>query len=117
MQVAVVFAALIHDVDHSVFTNGELIDMKATIASVYDGKCVAEQNSVNVAWTLLEDSHFDKLHERPYREHENFLQSCMAYAGRSCKVLVDTFFIRACLRNSAISNKDKTFGTHPHAQR
>jgi hypothetical protein len=61
MQFAVVFAALIHDVDHTGFTNKELIGMKATIASVYEGKSVAEQNSVNVAWTVLEDTCFDEL--------------------------------------------------------
>jgi hypothetical protein len=57
----VVFAALIHDVDHTGFTNKELIGMKAAIASVYEEKSVAEQNLVNVAWTVLKDTCFDQL--------------------------------------------------------
>jgi hypothetical protein len=61
MQFAVVFAALIHDVDHTGFTNKELIEMKVAIASVYEEKSVAEQNSVDVAWTVLEDDSFDEL--------------------------------------------------------
>jgi hypothetical protein len=56
-----VFAALIHNVDHTGFTNKELIGMKAAIASVYEEKSVAEQNLVNVAWTVLEDTCFDQL--------------------------------------------------------
>jgi 3'5'-cyclic nucleotide phosphodiesterase/Adenylate and Guanylate cyclase catalytic domain len=57
MQFAVVFSALIHDVDHTGFTNKELIDSKAAVASAYGERSVAEQNSVDVAWSvLMEDS-------------------------------------------------------------
>jgi hypothetical protein len=61
MQFAVVFAALIHDVEHTGFTNKELIAMKSSLASIYGGKCVAEQNSVDVAWMILEDAKFKEL--------------------------------------------------------
>jgi hypothetical protein len=53
MQFAVVFSALIHDVDHTGFTNKELVDVHASIAVAYREKCVAEQNSVDIAWKLL----------------------------------------------------------------
>jgi class 3 adenylate cyclase len=53
MQFSVVFSALIHDVDHTGLTNKELIDMNAPVAHVYQSKCIAEQNSVAVAWKLL----------------------------------------------------------------
>jgi class 3 adenylate cyclase len=60
MQFSVVFSALIHDVDHTGLTNRELIDMNAPLADLYRSKCVAEQNSVDVAWQLLmEDNYWD----------------------------------------------------------
>jgi 3'5'-cyclic nucleotide phosphodiesterase/Adenylate and Guanylate cyclase catalytic domain len=57
LQFSIVFAALIHDVDHTGFTNKELIDSKTEVAVMYRGKSVAEQNSVTRAWNLL-------MHER-----------------------------------------------------
>jgi hypothetical protein len=61
MQFSAVFSALIHDVDHTGFTNKELIDMKAPVAVVYREKCVAEQNSVDVAWRVLMDDKYSDL--------------------------------------------------------
>jgi 3'5'-cyclic nucleotide phosphodiesterase/Adenylate and Guanylate cyclase catalytic domain len=61
MQFAVVFAALIHDVDHTGLTNKELVDSKALVASTYGERSVAEQNSVDIAWGILMDSAFENL--------------------------------------------------------
>jgi 3'5'-cyclic nucleotide phosphodiesterase/Adenylate and Guanylate cyclase catalytic domain len=58
MQFAVVFSALIHDVDHTGFTNKELIDSKAAVAAAYGERSVAEQNSVDVAWRVLMEDAF-----------------------------------------------------------
>jgi hypothetical protein len=58
---ACVFSALIHDVDHTGIPNTQLIKENAQIATLYKGKSVAEQNSVDIAWDLLMDdgySHF-----------------------------------------------------------
>lgn len=44
-QFAVVFSALIHDVDHQGVPNSQLVKENASIASVYKNKSVAEQNS------------------------------------------------------------------------
>jgi hypothetical protein len=71
MQFAVVFSALIHDVDHTGLTNKELVDMKAPVAVVYREKCVAEQNSVDVAWQVLMDDKYRELRACIYStEHE-----------------------------------------------
>jgi hypothetical protein len=71
LQFAIVFAALIHDVDHSGMTNQELITTNATVATMYGNKSVAEQNSVDVAWTVLEDARFDILRQHLVStEHE-----------------------------------------------
>jgi class 3 adenylate cyclase len=61
MQFAVVFSALIHDVDHTGLTNKELVDTQAPIALAYKEKCVAEQNSVDISWQLLMDDRFKDL--------------------------------------------------------
>jgi class 3 adenylate cyclase len=61
MQFSVVFSALIHDVDHTGLTNKELVDMKASVANTYGDKCVAEQNSVDVAWRILMENDFLEL--------------------------------------------------------
>jgi hypothetical protein len=45
-QFAVVFSALIHDVDHIGLTNMLLMKEKPHIAALYRNKSVAEQNSV-----------------------------------------------------------------------
>jgi 3'5'-cyclic nucleotide phosphodiesterase len=50
---AMLFAALIHDVDHPGVSNSQLIKEKHSLAFAYDGKSVAEQNSIAVAWRML----------------------------------------------------------------
>eukprot|EP00934_Nitzschia_sp_Nitz4_P001943 Nitzschia sp. Nitz4//scaffold517_size4071//2291//3964//NITZ4_009255-RA/size4071-processed-gene-0.3-mRNA-1//-1//CDS//3329553799//1943//frame0 len=52
-QLACVFSALIHDVDHPGVTNAILVSEGATLAKAYKNKSVAEQNSVDIAWELL----------------------------------------------------------------
>lgn len=52
-QFACVFSALIHDADHPGVPNTCLVQEKAQLAVQYDGKSVAEQHSVDIAWSLL----------------------------------------------------------------
>lgn len=47
--------------------NAQLINEGATIASVYKGKSVAEQNSVDLAWSLLMDDNFTDLRNAIYK--------------------------------------------------
>jgi 3'5'-cyclic nucleotide phosphodiesterase/Adenylate and Guanylate cyclase catalytic domain len=70
MQFAVVFSALIHDVDHTGYTNKEMIDSKAAVASVYGQRSVAEQNSVDVAWRVLMENEFQGLRNCIYSTRE-----------------------------------------------
>ena len=46
-QFAIVFSALIHDVDHLGVSNGQLIKENVPIASSYQNKSIAEQNSID----------------------------------------------------------------------
>lgn len=61
MQFAVVFAALVHDVDHTGVTNTQLIEEGNPIATTYKGQCIAEQHSIHVAWKLLMQDQFADL--------------------------------------------------------
>jgi hypothetical protein len=58
-----VFAALIHDVDHTGVPNAQLVKEKSNLADIYENKSVAEQNSVDVAWNLLMEPIFYELRE------------------------------------------------------
>jgi hypothetical protein len=69
---ALVFSALIHDLDHTGVPNGTLIKEQATIAAVYNNKSVAEQNSVDIAWELLLQPQYDDLRRTIYVTGEEF---------------------------------------------
>lgn len=55
---AIVFSALIHDVDHQGVSNAQLIKEEPEMGELYRNKSVAEQNSVDVAWDLLMTEQF-----------------------------------------------------------
>lgn len=50
---AIVFSALIHDIDHPGVSNAQLVLEKDPVAIEFENKSVAEQNSVRIAWDLL----------------------------------------------------------------
>jgi hypothetical protein len=60
-QFACILSALMHDVDHQGVPNSQLVKEEATIARVYKNKSVAEQNSIDVAWTHLMQDKFKDL--------------------------------------------------------
>lgn len=60
-QFSVVFAAMIHDVDHSGLPNAILVRDKTDLAEYYNNKSVAEQNSVDLTWALLMDNSYKDL--------------------------------------------------------
>lgn len=67
-----VFAALIHDVDHPGVSNAQLVKEKDEMAAMYNGKSVAEQNSVDLAWELLMDGGYEELRNCIYTTEEEF---------------------------------------------
>ena len=60
-QFACVFSALIHDVDHAGVPNAQLVNENDELAIRYDGKSVAEQNSIDIAWEILMKEDFKEL--------------------------------------------------------
>ncbi len=60
---AIVFSGLIHDVDHRGVSNMQLSKEQPELAAQYRFKCIAEQNSFDVAWDLLMSTAFDTLRQ------------------------------------------------------
>ena len=64
-QFALVYCALIHDVDHPGVPNFTLVAEKTSLARFYK-KSIAEQNSVDLAWDLLMDDSYQHLQKAIY---------------------------------------------------
>ena len=62
-QFACVFAALIHDVDHPGVPNSQLVKEETVLAQIYENKSVAEQNSINLAWSMLLEDKYSLLRQ------------------------------------------------------
>ena len=60
-QFACILAALIHDVDHQGVPNTRLVEEEDSVAIKYDGRSVAEQNSVDISWALFLEPQFSEL--------------------------------------------------------
>jgi 3'5'-cyclic nucleotide phosphodiesterase len=73
-QFAIVFAALIHDLDHQGVSNAQLVEEGHSIALAYDGKSVAEQNSIDVAWRILMEARFSDLRACIYASESELKQ-------------------------------------------
>lgn len=71
---AIVFSALIHDVDHRGCSNARLIDEEVSMGEKYRNKSVAEQNSVDIAWNLLMDDRFQHLRRAMFESNEELLR-------------------------------------------
>ena len=61
-QFAVVFAALVHDVEHRGVPNVQLIKEQPDLGFKYKNKSVAENNSIRIAWSELLKPEFANLH-------------------------------------------------------
>lgn len=70
---AIVFSALIHDVDHCGVSNLQLMKEEQRMANLYKNKNIAEQNSVEIAWDLLLTDWFDELRNCLFSSQDEFL--------------------------------------------
>ena len=70
-QFGIVLSALIHDVEHTGVSNGQLIEEDAVLAAKYKNKSVAEQNSVDVAWDILFQDNFSDLRSCIYADQDD----------------------------------------------
>merc|ERR1712003_159441 len=60
-QFACLFSALIHDANHPGVPNAQLVKEDTDLAQLYEGKCIAEQNSINIAWKILIEKKYTDL--------------------------------------------------------
>ncbi|CAB9526583.1 Receptor-type guanylate cyclase gcy [Seminavis robusta] len=66
---AIVFSALIHDVDHRGVSNVQLAVEQPDLRDKYNNKSVAEQNSLDLAWDLLMDDKYEALRRCLFATH------------------------------------------------
>lgn len=71
-QFAIVFSALIHDVDHRGVSNPQLVKEETVEALKYSGKSVAEQHSIDIAWKVLMDPALETLRQCLYSNDEEY---------------------------------------------
>jgi 3'5'-cyclic nucleotide phosphodiesterase len=71
---AIVFSALIHDVDHRGCSNAQLIREESYLGSRYKNKSVAEQNSLDLSWNLLMSDQFRHLRQCIFPCKEDMLR-------------------------------------------
>jgi class 3 adenylate cyclase len=71
---AVVFSALVHDVDHTGLTNGQLANENPDLAGTYKNKSIAEQNSVDIAWERLMVPRFKDLQDCLFGDESELLR-------------------------------------------
>jgi 3'5'-cyclic nucleotide phosphodiesterase/Adenylate and Guanylate cyclase catalytic domain len=65
-QFAMVYAALIHDVDHKGVPNAQLAKENDPVAAAYQNRSPAEQNSIDIAWSLLMKDEYQDLRAAIY---------------------------------------------------
>lgn len=62
-QSALLLACLAHDVEHPGVSNAQCVHEKTDLALLYQYRCVAEQNSIDVVWTLFLNQRYEDLRE------------------------------------------------------
>ena len=74
-QFACVFSALIHDVDHTGVPNTTLVSEHTDIASKYNNRSVAEQNSLDLAWAeLMDESKYVELRATLFTDNTELIR-------------------------------------------
>ena len=58
--------------DHPGVTNMQLVKENKRLAKIFQGRCIAEQNSFQCAWDLLMDPSFDYLRQAIYTTKEEY---------------------------------------------
>jgi 3'5'-cyclic nucleotide phosphodiesterase len=74
IQFACVFSALIHDVDHTGVPNTQLVKENPALGAYFKARSAAEQNSVELSWSLLMEDQFAALRRAIYQTEEEKLR-------------------------------------------
>lgn len=106
-QFAIVFSALVHDVEHPGISNGQMVKEGGSLAKKYDGKSVAEQHSVAVAWELLMEERFKDLQACIFLN----LEECKRFRQILVNAVVTTDIFDKQLKEAREGRWEKTYGT------
>ncbi|GKZ01289.1 hypothetical protein MPSEU_001079900 [Mayamaea pseudoterrestris] len=71
---AIIFSGLIHDVDHRGISNAQLEKEEPALAKHFQHKSLAEQNSLEIAWTLFMSDQFTELRQCLFCTKDDFLR-------------------------------------------
>lgn len=106
-QFALIFSALIHDVEHVGVPNTQLAKEKPTVAAKYQNRSLAEQTSVDVAWDLLEEEQFHDLRACIFPSRREYKR----FRAMVVNIVMSTDIADAALR--AFNNRkwEKAFGS------
>jgi class 3 adenylate cyclase len=86
---AIVFSALVHDLDHAGVPNGQLVKENDPIALSYENGSQMEQHSFTLAFELLLNEEYQNLRAAIYEtqeEYDRFRQLCI-----NCVIATDVF--------------------------
>jgi 3'5'-cyclic nucleotide phosphodiesterase len=112
-KLAIVFAALVHDIDHSGVSNAQLVQEHHYLAEMYGFKSVAEQNSLVTAWLLFMNEKFADLRHCICSDKEELA----AFRRILVTVVMATDLFDKDLKNQRDQYWDDTFGGNATASR
>eukprot|EP00816_Leptocylindrus_hargravesii_P008151 CAMPEP_0196806582 /NCGR_PEP_ID=MMETSP1362-20130617/6478_1 /TAXON_ID=163516 /ORGANISM="Leptocylindrus danicus, Strain CCMP1856" /LENGTH=310 /DNA_ID=CAMNT_0042180117 /DNA_START=47 /DNA_END=979 /DNA_ORIENTATION=- len=69
-----VFAALVHDVDHSGVCNKALVEEGSELAVLYNNLSIAEQHSLAIAFSILFEPSFEALRDAVFPAAEDYIR-------------------------------------------
>lgn len=104
-HLALVFSALIHDVEHQGVSNKQLVDENNPLAIKYDGKSVAEYNSLDVGRMLLEQEKYPNLRRCMFGDASNLPPEAAKVVNSNVTLFHD--ILLATIQATDISSKDR----------
>lgn len=104
-QFACLLSALIHDADHPGVPNAQLVKEKDPMAVSFENKSVAEQNSVQLAWSMLMEDQFKELRMAICATEEE----CVRFRQLIVNVVMATDIVDKDLKKLRNSRWEKAF--------
>lgn len=104
-HLALVFSALIHDVEHQGVSNKQLVDENNPLAIKYDGKSVAEYNSLDVGRMLLEQEKYSNLRRCMFGDASCLPPQAAKVVNSNVTLFQD--ILLATIQATDISSKDR----------
>lgn len=104
-HLALVFSALIHDVEHQGVSNKQLVDENDPLAIKYEGKSVAEYNSLDVGRMLLGQEQYSNLRRCMFGDASNLPPHAAKVVNSNVTLFQD--ILLATIQATDISSKDR----------